>query len=309
MYTKYEMNVNLNNNKKIAVIHGGTSHEREKSLQYGKKITSVLENLGLEVMQMHLHPNGSWTINGEVKSIEEGLKKVDAVWNCLVGVDGERAIVENLCTKCKTKIIGHGVLHSELAGDKKNLQLALNQHNIKTPYGKVIRKKDYSKESLLEVFGSVGIPAFVKPSLGSGLENIYLVENFQELQSAVEEIIKLDMDVLVEKIIQGTPVSCFVLEHNNLLHTHIKVGNELDSGTPLSREDVIKVRNEALYIHSCLAWDHHVEYDFILSSKKGEKTLYFLEANTHPSLVHGYIKKSWGEGPVTLEEYINSKVL
>lgn len=293
----------------IGVIHGGISHEREKSLEYGKQISKILTELGMKVLEMHLQPNGSWTVDGQVENIEQALKKTDKVWNCLVGVDGERGIVESLCEKCKVKMVGHNVLHSTLSSDKKNLQLALDQHKIRSPFGKTILQKDFNQEKVLEIFTTVPMPAIVKPLSGSGLWGISLVSNFAELDAAVKFLINQNQDVLVEKFISGTPVSCFVFEHNNLLHTHIKV---LDDSTKLSRENLMQIRNEALYIHSCLAFPHHVEYDFIVSDKldkTGEKNnLYFLEANTHPSLTHSYIKYVFKNGIISLKEYVSSKI-
>jgi D-alanine-D-alanine ligase len=269
-------------------------------LEYGKNISKILTELGMEVLEMHLHPNGSWTVNGEVQNVEEALKKTDKVWNCLVGVDGERGVVESLCEKCKTKVVGHTHLHSHLSSDKKNLHLALAQHNIKFPHGKVIRKKDYSKEKVLEIFSTVPVPAIVKPNSGSSVFGLFVVNNFPELEHAVETLVSQGEDVLVEKLIKGTPVSCFVFEHNNLLHTHIKSEGDVE----LSREDAMNIRNEALYIHNILAFKHHAEYDFLLTPKG----LVFLEINSHPSLTSGYIGKVFKSGVVPLADYVANKV-
>lgn len=287
-------------NTTFGVVHGGLSYEREKSLQYGKKVSKILEELGMNVVEMHLHPNGSWTVNGQVTNVEEAIKKTDKVWNCLVGVDGESGVVEELCQKCKVKLVGHTHIHSCLAGDKKNMQYALNNHKIKSPFGKVILKKDYSLEKLKETFSTVPFPAIIKPLSGSGAWGVKVASNFSEFEKAVEFLIAENKDVLVEKVITGTLVSCFVFEYENLLHTHIKVHGDEN----VSRDDFMKIRNDALYIHSVLAFPHHVEYQFILSPKG----LYFIEANTHPSLVSDYIKDSFGNGAVSLKEYITSRV-
>lgn len=286
--------------KTIAVVHGGLSHERQKSLEYGKKVTNLLSELGMNVLEMHLHPNGSWTVNGDVADVESSLKKVDKVWNCLVGVDGESGIVEGLCERCRVKMVGHSTLHSNLAHNKKNLEFVLAQHKIKTPFGKVIYKKDFSKEKVQEVFATVPMPMIVKPNHGSSMWGVMLANNFQELFQAVEFLISQDLDALVQNVVKGIPVSCFVFEHNNLLHTHIKV----EGGETLTREQMLSVRNEALYIHNVLAMGHHAEYDFLVTAK----ALVFLEVNTHPSLTSGYIGDVFKKGVVALKEYISHKV-
>lgn len=297
--------INVGNfSKTVGVVHGGQTGEREKSVKYGQQVTKILKELGMNVLEIHLHPNGSWTVNGQVKNVEESLKKVDSVWNCLVGKDGESGVVEKICEKCNTKLVGHGTLHTHLAAHKKNLHLTLDQHKIKTPYGKVITKEEYSKDKLLAAFASVGIPAVVKPSCGSGVWGISVVNNFTEMENAVEGLISKGEDVLVEKVVVGVPVSCFVLEHNNLYQTSINVE---DGQEKLSREDLLEIRNTALYIHNVLAFGHHTEYDFIIGNKNGKRVLYFLEANTHPSLAHGYIKQVFNTGVVNFKNYIASK--
>lgn len=293
-------NTNQKNTQTIGVVHGGLSQERQKSLEYGRQVSKILQNLGMNVTEMHLHPNGSWTIDGNLENIEESIKKVDKVWNCLVGADGERGVVENLCEKCKVNMIGHTEMHSHLSANKKNLHLALAQHQIKFPHGKVILKKDYSKEKLLEIFSTVPVPAIVKPNTGSSMWGVLIVNNFTELEHAVEYLISQGEDVLVEKLIKGIPVSCFVFEHNNLWHTHIKVDGENN----FSREELMNIRNEALYIHNVLAYKHHVEYDFIYTSKG----LVFIETNTHPALTSGYISQVFKKGVVSLKDYIFSKI-
>lgn len=297
-------------NKTVGIVHGGLSHEREKSLVYGKLVSKILSEAGIEVLDMHLHPNGSWTINGKTESLEDSIKKSDLVWNCLVGVDGENGALEELCAKCKTKVLSNGQLHSQLSHDKKNMQHVLAQHKIKSPYGKVILKNNFTTELLKEVFTYVGIPAIVKPLKNSGAWGVTVVSNWAEFEQAVNYLISENQDVLVEKVISGVPVSCFVMEHDNLLHTNIKIQDEnlTDKNIKISRDDFLNIRNEALYIHNILAFPHHVEYEFILTNKNGKNNLYFIEANTNPSLVHGYIKDSFKEGSVGIKDYILSKV-
>jgi D-alanine-D-alanine ligase-like ATP-grasp enzyme len=153
---------------------------------------------------------------------------------------------------------------------------------------------------LKEVFSTVPLPAIVKPNNGSSMWGVIVVNNFAELKEAVEYLISQNQDVLVEKLVKGIPVSCFVFEHNNLLHTHIKI----HSDDELSKDILTDIRNESLYIHNCLAYKHHAEYDFLVTPKG----LVFLELNSHPSLTSGYIDEVFKKGIVKLKDYIASKI-
>lgn len=284
--------------KKIAVIHGGISHERANSILYGKSISRIFKDAGNNVIEIHLHPNGSWTKDGKIENLENALSGVESVWNALVGEDGENAMVEKLCAKCKVKVLGHGSLHTEISGNKKKLKDVLKQHKIKSPYSKTLDINNINSDELKCVYQMVGIPALVKPIVGSGGKDIFYVNNFAEFTHAVENIFQKGKSILVEKPILGKHISCFVFTHNNLLHAHVY------SDEKLEREEFLQVRNEALFIQNVLGFHHHVKYDFVLNSKG----LYLIETNTHASLVHNEIGDIFRKGEVSLSEYLLQKI-
>ncbi len=188
-------------------------------------------------------------------------------------------------------------MHTDLAANKKKLKDALKQHKIKVPYSKTLHQNKVNSEDLKHAYQMVGLPALVKPLTGSGGKNIHLINNFKEYTAAVENIFAAGQDVLVEKPIMGKHISCFVFSHKGNLHAHVYSEDQLD------REEFLQVRNEALFIHNTLAFDHHVKYDFVLG-----KHLYFLEANTHPSLLHDEIDRIFKKGEVSLSEYLLGKI-
>jgi D-alanine-D-alanine ligase len=207
--------------KTIAVVHGGTSHERDKSILYGKTISKVFRDAGNNVVEIHLHPNGSWTKDGSLQSLENAINGIPLLWNALVGEDGEKGLVEKLCAKCKVKVLGHSQVHTDISGSKKTLKEVLKQHKIKTPYHKTLHRDNLSNENLKHAYQMVGIPMIVKPVSGSGNKNIFFANNFPEYKQAVDSLLSNGYDVLVEKPISGKHVSCFVFFHNNLLHAHV----------------------------------------------------------------------------------------
>jgi D-alanine-D-alanine ligase-like ATP-grasp enzyme len=294
--------------KNIAVIHGGVGQDRHKSVEYGKTITKIFRDVGNNVVEIHLHPNGSWTRDGKVENLENALTGMEHAWNALVGEEGENGLVEKLCHKCHVKIIGHKSLHTDLAADKKKLKDVLKQHKIKTPYSKVLHLHKVNSEDLKHAYQMVGLPALVKPLKGSSGRNIFFVNNFKEYTNAVENIFASGHDVLVEKPIVGKHISCFVFAYKGNLHAHVY------SDVELEREEFMQVRNEALFIHNSLAFNHHVKYDFVLQipplSLRSSSTpsLYFLEANTHPSLLHDEIDRIFKKGEVSLSEYLINRV-
>lgn len=291
--------------KKIAVIHGGTSHERDKSIQYGKTISKIFKDAGNNVVEIHLHPNGSWTKDGKIENLENALMAQENVWNALVGEDGETGLVEQLCDKCKVNILGHNRILTNISSNKKKVKDVLKQHNIKSPYSKTLSPKSINSEELKHAFQMVGLPMLLKPLSGSGEKNIYLANNFSEYVHAVESIFQLGKEVLVEKPIEGKHASCFVFLHKGLLYAHVY------SDEKLEREEFLQIRNEALYIQNVLGFHHHVKYDFVLAPKKKNQelgNLYLIEVNTHTSLLHDQVADIWKKGDISLSEYLLQKI-
>lgn len=289
--------------KVIAVVRGGVSHESDKSNTYGKQVLIALNELGYIAKDLYLHPNGSFTLDGYPIKIKDVFSSFEYVWNCLVGVDGESGLVEELCEKYKVKLLGHSKISVKMAGDKNNFLKAAKVHKLKTPYSHVVSQSENSenlKQSILKAFAVVGIPAVVKPKSGSGLHGVQIVNNYTEMESAILKLNEKGDDAVVEKLIKGIPVSIFVMEHGNLMHTNIHIyGDE-----KVSKDDLINIRNEALYLHNVLAFKHHVEYDFVFTNKG----IYLIEANTHPSLSHYYIKDFFRDNVVSLKDYILDKI-
>jgi D-alanine-D-alanine ligase-like ATP-grasp enzyme len=298
--------------KKVAVLRGGTKEERQKSLEFGKEIINLLKvfqknNTGInykleneiEIKDIVIHPNGAFTVDGYVEDIEKIIPEIDLVWNALIGYEGEKGVHLETFENQNKKIIGHDVFFSRISNDKKKLQEIVNQYGILTPYSRIVEKKNYNIHDILENFKFVGIPSIIKPLDASDLKHLDIITHYEDLIKHAEKIIHSGHDVLIEKKVEGISVAVFVYEINNSIETSIYLHRRED-WAKIKKEELVSVRNEALKIHHSLGFDFHVEYDFIIN-KKG---IYFIEANTYPSLTHDFIKDIWDKNK-SLQEYVN----
>jgi D-alanine-D-alanine ligase-like ATP-grasp enzyme len=287
--------------KVFVVVRGGKSHEATRSSEYGSEVLKIFRDLNLNTRDMYMHPNGAYTLDNVPVVVDEVLPTFHFVWIALVGIDGESGHMQELCEKHGVKYVGHNTIHSHLVSDKKNLHKTLKQHGIKSPYSKTIKKDTASKEKIIETFQMVGLPIIVKPLRGSGGLKVDIAGNYVSYEKLLEDIIKIDHDALVEKYIEGKHVSVLVCNVNDAYHTHVY---GLDENVEIDNTEFIKARDEALYIHSILGFTDHVEYDFVLSPKN----TYLIEANTHPSLTHGLIKKSFAQSAINFKDYVYNKI-
>ena len=109
--------------KKILILGGGLSKEREISLETAKQVKNILKKK-YKVFQSDLDEN----LEKKLKSF-----KPDIVFNALHGRFGEDGYVQTLLEFNKVKYTHSGILSSALAMDKATSKKIFIKNNILTP--------------------------------------------------------------------------------------------------------------------------------------------------------------------------------
>ena len=132
--------------KKVGVIRGGVSYDRQKSLEYGKHVLDFFKNHNeIKVFDLVLHPNGAWTQDGYLKDLQSIMQDIDIFFNSLIGHEAEAGHISEIIELQNKKNIGHSSLHGRLVHDKKNLHDIVKQHNIKTLFCRCFQCRFYRK--------------------------------------------------------------------------------------------------------------------------------------------------------------------
>src|SRR5205814_2826303 len=95
---------------------------------------------------------------------------------------------------------GSSVLSSALAMDKVKAKEIFRLHNLQTPSYYVHRR---GEGAVVEQHASFGFPAVVKPRAEGSSLGVARVEDLDELELAVDEALRFDDDVLVERYVEG----------------------------------------------------------------------------------------------------------
>ena len=133
--------------KRIAVLMGGTSSEREVSLMSGKNVAEALASLGkYDVIPVDVKDD---TLNAMPKD-------VDAAYIALHGGWGENGGVQAALNALKIPYTGPGVLASQIAMDKVKTKMVLEMKNVPTAKWSIVRLGDCSD-------CSIPFPVVVKP--------------------------------------------------------------------------------------------------------------------------------------------------
>lgn len=186
--------------KRIAVLMGGKSGEREVSLRSGKGVVEVLRRQGLEVVP----------IDTKDEDVAEQLKGIDLVFIALHGTYGEDGVIQGFLESLGLPYTGSGVLASALAMNKIMAKRVFVTTGVPTPEFYYEPEEDIAKqceaaEKLL------GLPIVLKPTSEGSSLGISIVKESDELKEVASETQKQFKDIFFEKYVKGTEVTVGLL--------------------------------------------------------------------------------------------------
>jgi D-alanine-D-alanine ligase len=191
-------------NKKIAVLMGGLSAEREVSLASGAAVLDALKDAGYKATPV------VYDGPGLVRKLYE--IKPDLVFLALHGKFGEDGTVQGLLETMGLPYTGAGVTGSAIAMDKAITKKLLKYHNIPTAEF-VTLLQDSADASIV---GCIGYPVVVKPATQGSTIGMSFVYSEDELAPALKLAFSHDMEAVVEKYIEGREVTAGILGGNAL---------------------------------------------------------------------------------------------
>ena len=187
--------------RKIGVLLGGLSLEREASLRAGEAILAALQRRGHQVQPLFVD-----------RHIDIALRQsgIDLAFLAVRGRYGADGCLQGLLEMLAIPYTGSSVLASGLAMNRAKTKEVLRLHNLPTAPAYQIRAQQSDKIS--EIHGAFGFPVVVRPVGAPLLLGGTLVRDEMELESALEDAFALDDEVLVERFVQGRPICVPVLD-------------------------------------------------------------------------------------------------
>jgi D-alanine-D-alanine ligase len=190
--------------RRVGVVMGGASGERDVSLASGRAVVEGLHEKGFDVVTIDLDRQDDWA---------QALRSanVDVAFLALHGRLGEDGCVQGLCEVLGLPYTGSGVLASALSMDKVKAKELFHQHNVPTPPYYTLSVQD-DLTDIEEIHGSFGFPVIVKPRGEGSSLGLRRANNINELVEAVAEAQAFDDDVLVERYIRAREVNVGILD-------------------------------------------------------------------------------------------------
>lgn len=299
---------------KITVLAGGRSPERDVSLSSASKIAKALAEKGHEVAIIDLccgienindlvflsDPNDikDFTVSENAPEFKkesagssdigtnviEACQRADIVFLALHGDVGENGKVQALLSLNGIRYTGSEYDGCLLSMNKNLAKIFVSAHGIRTAKW-CVNVKD----------ASVNFPCVVKPVSGGSSIGVSIVNDFAQLNTALNLAQKYDNDILIEEMICGREFSVGILGGRALpvieiapLNGFYDYKNKYQAG--LTKETcpadipvyiTAQLQELALRIHEILQLKFYSRIDFIMNEKN---EIYFLEANSLPGM-------------------------
>jgi len=174
---------------KVAVLLGGTSAEREVSLNSGNAVYAGLVEAGVDAIKVDLQDD----VLGQLQNLE-----VDRAFIILHGRGGEDGTLQALLGYLQIPYTGSGVCASALAMDKLATKRILVGSAIPTPDYIELR----NEADCQQLLDGMGLPVFVKPVLEGSSIGMTPVHNAEDLIPAWRKALAYG-DVFAEKFVTG----------------------------------------------------------------------------------------------------------
>jgi D-alanine-D-alanine ligase len=272
-------------NKRVGILSGGLSVEREVSLRSGAAISEALRSVGYRVVDVDVQRDVALRLLD---------MSIDIAFIALHGRYGEDGSIQGLLESMHIPYTGSGVLASAVGMDKVFSKQVFLARGIPTP---PYRSFDTQEAALagLEAL-PFPLPVVVKPSREGSSVGVFICRTREACVDAIPKAAGFAGTILIEQFVAGREVQGAVLDDASLGAIEIVPSREFydyeakysaDSGTkylfpaPLPAPQYARVNAVCLAAHKSLSCSGATRSDCIVTAD-GEVSL--LELNTLPGM-------------------------
>ena len=268
----------------IAIVAGGDTSEYEVSLRSAQGIYSFIdkEKYTLYIVGMH--------------GLDWHVVKFDFAYITIHGTPGEDGRLQGYFDMLRIPYSCCGVLAAALTYDKFACNQYLHAYGVRIAESLLLRQGQTITDD--EVVEKIGLPCFIKPSLGGSSFGVTKVKTREQIQPAIAKAFDEAQEVVVEAFMDGTELTCGcyktrdksvvfpiteVVSHNEYFDYKAKYNGESDEITParISDELADRVKKLTSAIYDILGAQGIIRVDYIVT--EGDK-INLLEVNTTPGM-------------------------
>jgi D-alanine-D-alanine ligase len=288
--------------KKIGVLMGGISSEREISLRSGDAVLQGLSRKGYNAVPIDADRNIGTRLQEEA---------IDVAFLALHGRWGEDGTIQGLLEIMGIPYTGSGVLGSALAMDKVVMKLLFHSLDVPTPAYAVCRSVDDACPPL---------PFVVKPAREGSTIGISIVKEERQIREALASALRLDSKLVVERYVKGREITVGIVNGLPLPIVEVKpAGGFYDYTAKYTQgmtEYLVPARielasQETAFDLALRIWNHCelagcVRVDMMLDNEMPS----VIDVNTSPGMTESsLVPKAWAHLNRTFDELVEEILL
>ena len=272
--------------RRVAVVMGGLSAEREVSLNTGAGVLAALLERSWDAVAIDWAPGTSLA-----RLLEDSGAQV--VWNALHGTYGEDGAVQGLCACLQIPCTGSGILASALAMDKVMSKRIFESNGLPTPRWRLLPHETSADDAA--ALASWTPPYVVKPANEGSSVGVSIVDAPDQRDRALALARTFHGPVIIEEYIAGTEVFVGILNDRVLGSVEVRPATRFyDYEAKYKRTDtqylippelpahvIERTQDIALAAYRALGCTGHARPD-VRVTRAGEP--FVLEVNTLPGL-------------------------
>ena len=275
------------NIKRITVLLGGWSSEREISINSGRNVSKALCDMGYEVYELD--------VKKDLKYLTDELYKFnpDFIFNILHGTGGEDGVIQGVLDFFGVPYSNSGVLGSAVCFDK-----AICKNIVKSKGVRVIDGFEITPKDIKDINTSKGVqmayPFVVKPAANGSSVGVFLIFSENDLNNLKNTAWTFGSKVMVEKYIKGREFTVLVVDGKATGAVEITYKNkmydfeskyEIGGSCHISSYEMNEFSMKEMFKMAELVFEGCdcrgvARADF----RYDEENVYFLEMNTQPGM-------------------------
>ena len=297
--------------KVIAIVAGGYSSEHDVSLRSAEGILSFMDNEKYDSYVVDIEKN-KWTarygdelcpINRSDFSFtaSDGQHKFDFAYITIHGTPGENGILQGYFDLIGIPYSTSDVLIESMTFNKFALNNFLRSFPELHVSDSIMVRKGEAMPVEVDIINRLGLPCFVKPNAGGSSFGVTKVKTAEALIPAIEKAMHESDEVLIEKIMVGTEITCGaykqggdvvtfpiteVVTSQEFFDYDAKYNGKVSEITParIADETAKRVSEMTRHIYKILGCYGLIRIDYILSGEVGNEQINMLEINTTPGM-------------------------
>ncbi len=291
----------------IAIVAGGDSSEYVVSLRSAQGIYSFIDkekyNLYIVMMKgldwhVQLPDETTCPIDRNDFSFQLNGEKItfDFAYITIHGTPGENGRLQGYFDMMGIPYSCCGVLAAALTFNKFACNQYLRGFGVRIAEALSLRQGQTVSDN--DVIEKIGLPCFIKPSLGGSSFGVTKVKTREQIQPAIAKAFEEGEEVVIEAFMDGTEITCGcyktknksvvfpiteVVTHNEYFDYDAKYNGQVDEITPARIPNELRDRVQMLTsaIYDILGAQGIIRIDYIIT--EGDK-INLLEVNTTPGM-------------------------